>query len=275
MTRWILLRGLMREQRHWGEFAAQLQHALPQAQIVCPDLPGNGQRHQVRSATRVAEMVEFCRAELRARQLAPPYHLCALSLGGMVAVEWCARYPDEIAGAVLINTSMRPFSRFYQRLRWHNYGALLAQLLRGGVARQEALILRLTSRSAQHNADLLARWIGYQHEFPVTRANALRQLLAAARYRAPPQRPDSALLVLASRADQLVDARCSQQLAQRWRVPCQLHPSAGHDLPLDDGAWVAHTIALWLAQTSSAHAPCASAAVAPAGAAQTGGAAQC
>jgi pimeloyl-ACP methyl ester carboxylesterase len=39
----------------------------------------------------------------------------------MVAVEWASRYPQEIARCVLINTSMRPYSRFHQRLRWQNY----------------------------------------------------------------------------------------------------------------------------------------------------------
>jgi pimeloyl-ACP methyl ester carboxylesterase len=41
----------------------------------------------------------------------------------MVAVEWASRYPQEIARCVLINTSMRPYSRFHQRLRWQNYPA--------------------------------------------------------------------------------------------------------------------------------------------------------
>ena len=114
---WILLRGLMREQRHWGEFPATLARALPGARIVTPDLPGNGTRHDEDSATRVAAMVEDCRQHLLARGIPAPYHLLALSLGGMVAVEWASRYPQEIARCVLVNTSMRPYSPFYLRLR--------------------------------------------------------------------------------------------------------------------------------------------------------------
>lgn len=246
MSNWVLLRGLMREQRHWGGFPAQLAQALPDAVLATPDLPGNGTRHQLRSATRVADMVEFCRAELRGRGLAPPYHLLALSLGGMVAVEWAARHPGELAGCVLLNTSMRPFSPFHQRLRWQNYGAIAALLLRGGARRQEELILRLTSRDGAR-ADLLAQWLDYQREYPVARANALRQLLSAARYSAPAARPAVPLLVLAGAGDRLVDPRCSQRLAAAWQAPCRIHPDAGHDLPLDDGAWVAAQVANWLA----------------------------
>jgi len=249
MCTWILLRGLMREQRHWGRFPGQLARALPGATIITPDLPGNGVHHAAISPTSVAAMVEACRAELRARGVRAPYSLLALSLGGMVAVEWASRYPHEIDRAVLINTSMRPFSCFHQRLRWRNYGAILHMLADGSVEAQERLILRLTSRHGD-NAEregLLRRWLGYQHEFPVSRRNALRQLVAAARFRAPAARPALPLLVLSSSGDQLVDPRCSQHLAQAWRAEHRIHPDAGHDLPLDDGEWVAQRVAAWVA----------------------------
>lgn len=246
---WVLLRGLMREQRHWGRFPGQLAETVAGAEVVTPDLPGNGVRHALRSPTTVARMVAFCRQDLLERGLRPPYSLLALSLGGMVAVEWASRHPDELTRCVLINTSMRPHSRFHQRLRWQNYGAIIRQLLDGGVEQQERLILRLTSRhgDAAERAGLLNRWLGYQREFPVTRANALRQLWSAARYRAPVARPTMPLLILSSAGDQLVDPGCSRRLAQAWRAEHREHPDAGHDLPLDDGAWVADHIEKWLA----------------------------
>jgi pimeloyl-ACP methyl ester carboxylesterase len=248
MSSWILLRGLMREQRHWGRFPGQLSQQLPDAHIITPDLPGNGEHHALHSATSVAEMVEFCRAELHARGVPAPWSLLALSLGGMVAVEWASRYPQEIARCVLINTSMRPYSRFHQRLRWQNYPAILKQLWEGGVENQERLILRLTSREGdiEKRNGMLERWLGYQRECPVTRANALRQLWSAARFRAPPERPKVPLLVLSSHGDQLVDPRCSANLASAWQAAHAIHPTAGHDLPLDAGEWVAHEIGKWL-----------------------------
>jgi pimeloyl-ACP methyl ester carboxylesterase len=242
-----LLRGLMREQRHWGGFPATLAAALPDALIVTPDLPGNGQRHALDSATRVAGMVEFCRQDLLARGLAPPYRLLALSLGGMAAVEWASKYPQEIASCVLINTSMRPYSPFHRRLRWQNYPALLRQLLLGDEASQEALILRLTSfKYGAGNAALVEQWLAYQRQYPVSRRNALRQLLSAARFRAPASRPPMPLLVLAGNRDRLVDPECSHRLARAWQTAHEIHPDAGHDLPLDQPHWVARTVAQWL-----------------------------
>lgn len=246
---WILLRGLMREQRHWGEFPATFAAALPGATIITPDLPGNGQRHGLDSATRVTEMVEFCRQDLLARGLKPPYRLLALSLGGMVAVEWAGKYPQEIASCVLINTSMRPYSPFYRRLRWQNYPALLRQLLLGDQASQEALILRLTSfRYGAGNAALVEQWLAYQRQYPVGRRNALRQLLSAARFRTPDRRPPMPLLVLAGSRDRLVDPGCSRRLARAWQTAYENHPDAGHDLPLDQPDWVAQTVAQWLGE---------------------------
>ena len=61
-----------------------------------------------------------------------------MSLGAMVAVDWAARHPEELAGCVLINTSLRPFSPWYQRLRPANYGALLRPAVRATERRASA-----------------------------------------------------------------------------------------------------------------------------------------
>jgi pimeloyl-ACP methyl ester carboxylesterase len=54
------------------------------------------------------------------------------------------------------------------------------------------------------------------------------------------------LPILSSAGDRLVDPGCSRRLAESWRAAHHVHPDAGHDLPLDDGAWVAERIATWL-----------------------------
>lgn len=252
MSTWVLLRGLMRESRHWGEFPAILGEEIDKAKVLTLDLPGNGSLHRIASPTRVEEMAEFCRQELHARGLAPPYNLLALSLGAMVAVAWATDHPDEISRAVLINTSLRPFSPFHHRLRAKNYPALFSLALTGGMEKQEKLILRMTSCRGLTQHEILARWIAYQQQYPVSRRNALRQLAAAARYRAPHTRPAPPLLILASANDQLVDMRCSNRLANQWQTSLAVHPSAGHDLPLDDGAWVARRVREWLEASSVA-----------------------
>ena len=244
---WILLRGLARESGHWGGFAALLQRRHPDARIVALDLPGNGSLNDQPSPGRIEAMTQWCRERLRAQELGPPYRLLALSMGAMVAVDWAVRAPRELGACVLINTSLRPFSPWHRRLRPANYAALFALALtpRPAIA-HERTILRLTSRNPAAAADVLGDWSALRRTRPVSATNALRQLLAAARYRAPVSPPAVPLLVLASRRDRLVDWRCSQELARRWRAEIAVHPTAGHDLTLDDPAWVADQIERWL-----------------------------
>lgn len=248
MSTWVLLRGLTRDSRHWGDFPEILRQHLGDAEICLIDLPGNGRLNDRKSPSQVLAMAEDCRAQLHERGLAPPYFLLAMSLGAMVAVAWADRYPAEVAGCVLINTSLRPFSPFYHRLRPRNYLPLLAMLLPGNdAARREKTILRLTS-SQPDRPKKQAEWAAYARENPVSAGNALRQLLAAAGYRAPLRQPRPPLLVLASAGDRLVDPQCSRRLAGHWQAAFVEHPTAGHDLPLDDGAWVAGQLALWSRQ---------------------------
>lgn len=251
MSKWVFLRGLMRETRHWGEFPEIFRATLPQAGVTLLDLPGNGRLHKEKSPTRVEEMTDVCRRQLSSQGVLPPYYLFALSLGAMVAIDWAARYPQELAGCVLLNTSLRPVNPFYQRLRPRNYPALLSLALPGlrqrNFARQERLLLQLTSYRGAAQAAVLAAWIGYQRDHPVSYSNAWRQLYAAMRFRAPLHAPSMPLLILAGGADQLIDPRCSQNLAQLWQAPLAVQATAGHDLTLDAGGWVAEQVRDWLA----------------------------
>ena len=248
-TPWILLRGLTRESRHWGSFMRQFEAAVPGTPVIALDLPGNGLMNQHRSPMHVHDMVEICRAQLRARHIAQPYRLLAMSLGAMVAVAWASAHPHEISAQVLINTSLRPFNPFYERLRPANYGALL-KLVASGASPDvwERAVFCLTSNRAGRDAveGVLPLWLAWHQANPVSRGNALRQLVAAARFCAPQARPAAATLVLASTQDRLVSVACSIALAMHWQCDLRIHPDAGHDLTLDDGPWVARQVREWL-----------------------------
>lgn len=248
---WVLLRGLTRESGHWGDFPKRLLQALrveqPEARLVLLDLPGNGNKHRQRSPAQVGEMVDACRADLRQRGIAPPYQVLAMSLGAMVASDWAMRHPGELEAVVLINTSLRPFSAFFRRLRPGNYWSLLMlSLFRLSLRQREARVLSMTTRLQQQPERVLDHWVALQRRHPVRRRNALRQLLAAMRYRASAARPEPPMLLLCSQGDELVDWRCSQAISRAWGAPLRLHAHAGHDLPLDDADWVAHNVADWL-----------------------------
>lgn len=247
MDTWILLRGLTRETAHWGPFASDFGAALPHARVVALDLPGNGLFHARPSPLTVRGMVAACRAELARQGLHPPFHLFAMSLSAMVATEWARAAPMEIRGCVLVNTSFRPFSPFFYRLRPRNYAALLGLALLPRPAESiERTVWRLTSNTPTVRNSVIGDWCAARARHPVSTANAIRQLVAAARYHAPATAPSPPVLLLASQNDHLVNSRCSLAIAQHWHCALALHPHAGHDLPLDDPQWVIEQVRQWL-----------------------------
>lgn len=251
MSTWILLRGLARESRHWGSFPQTLRTHLSDANVVLVDLPGNGRCWQQRSPTSIDAMVEHCRQQLTELGIEPPYNLVALSLGAMVAAAWCVNYPHEISRGVLINTSFKTFSPFWQRLRPSCYLTFLRLILMShNPLQREQLVLRLTSSEHIEDESVAERWSHYAIDSPLSWRNVCRQIFAASQFRAPVAAPCVPLLILASLGDRMVNSHCSQQIAEKWNASLALHPTAGHDLPLDDSAWVIQQIVTWSEQTS-------------------------
>lgn len=248
MTTWILLRGLTRERGHWGDFLPRFEAAVAPARVLTLDLPGNGERYREASPCRVEAMAAHCIATLERRRIPPPYRLLAMSLGAMVAIAWAAARPQDVSRCVLISTSVRPFSPFYRRLRPGAYLPMLRMIFGADARQRERTVLALTSRLHRNDPAVLDAWTALREAHPVSGRNAACQLFAAARYRAPAVKPDAAVLLLAGAGDTLVHPDCSRALATAWQCPLHTHPRAGHDLPLDDGRWVADQIGRWLAE---------------------------
>lgn len=250
---WVLLRGLTRESGHWGDFPSTLRAALPAGcRLVSIDLPGNGTLNHLSSPTRVPDMAKQVRQQLHALGLPPPYHVVAMSLGAMVTVAWAHAHPTELAACVLVNTSLRPHSPFWHRLRPRQWPRIAGLLWRNAPAAEwENAILQMTTRHPPQASLLLAHWLALRAAHPVSTRNGLRQLWAATRYRAPLAPPPVPILLLSSQSDQLVNPACSQALARHWACALHTHPSAGHDLPQDDGSWVATHIGEWVNQAQA------------------------
>jgi pimeloyl-ACP methyl ester carboxylesterase len=246
MSTWILLRGLTRETRHWGRLPVLLREASPDARVLMLDLPGNGIRAALPAPLSVEEMVTFVRRAALQEGAPPPYRVLAMSLGGMVATAWAQAHADDVERLVLINTSMRPFSHAWERLRPQRWPDLVGLAARWRDARAaETVIHRITCNGRDALDADLAQWVAIRESAPVSRSNALRQLLAAARFRASSTPPACPVLLLSSQQDRLVNPACSASLAVAWRARHLQHPWAGHDLPHDDPGWTSATVANW------------------------------
>lgn len=249
---WVLMRGLAREHRHWEVFPDQLKNKFPHSEIILPDLPGSGIHNQTSCPMRIDQIVESVRRDIDIQSRAEPVYLIGLSMGGMIAVEWSNAYPEEICGAVLINTSLRGISPFYQRLRPANYLKILTGIfMQNDLQQKETTILELTSNLHPQQQRIIEHWVTYARQNPVSRITALNQLIAASRYRAPESKPQVPILIVSGLGDRLINPDCSVAIAKTWQVPLQVHPVAGHDLTLDAGDWVCDEIRSWTGNMSA------------------------
>ncbi|SEM80434.1 alpha/beta fold hydrolase [Nitrosomonas marina] len=241
----VLIRGLLRDARHWGEFKHVLQRRFPRARILTPDIPGNGKLNHLTSPKTIADMTEALRGQIGQQQ---GLRLIAISMGGMIAIDWMTRYPDEVRSAVLINTSLKNFSPFYHRLRWTAYPRVAKMILTAILQKKidiEADILALTSNCHGGDQKLLSCWQRWQQQHPVSLSNAIHQCLAAASF-TNLLRLNRPVLVITSMADRLVDYHCSARLARVLQTDYVQHATAGHDLPLDEPEWLVNAIGAWL-----------------------------
>lgn len=243
---WVLLKGMKQDQRHWVGVPEALAEASG-GDVLCLDLPGVGTEAGRPSPWTVDEMAADVRRRfVEQRPHDGPWGVIGLSLGGMVAMAWAARWPDDLARVALGNTSGGGASRPRHRLRPTAWRTLARLPLVRDVRRRERGVLDLitTTADAERKDALAARNAALHREIPFGRAKLARQLAAAATFRAPRKLPQP-VLVLVGRGDQMVDPRCSDDLARRFDADLAVHPEAGHDLGVDAGDWLVTSIASW------------------------------
>lgn len=250
---WILLRGLSREQRHWGVFPELLRQACPLMSFHTLDLPGTGDCLEVASPTTVAGIRRHLQDRVEAEGIAAPLGVIGLSLGGMVALDWMAQ-DDSVAAVVVINTSAGNCP-LHWRLRPGALAMGLGVLLQTDLARRERMILRMGSRRYGRDENTIRQWIDIQRQRPVAAKTFLRQLLAAAGFSLPRNSRHVPGLVLTSSHDTLVSPACSERIAKYYQWPLRCEPGAGHDLPLDAPVWVVQQICNWLKQNNNTISP--------------------
>lgn len=234
MKKWYFLRGLVRESGHWSDFISRFQARFPQDEVILLDLPGCGKLYQETCPTTIAGMVDRIRKDQNFS--GGDSHLFAISLGAMVGVDWMYRYPDDFQSAILINTSLRGLNPFYERLLPRTYWPILKSFFSSPLE-VEKTILRMTSNRPELYEKMAHEWEKIHYVRPVSRSNTIRQLLAAMKFFPPQKKPKAKLLLLNSLEDHLASPACSKKLSDFWDVPLIVHPTAGHDLTLDEPDW--------------------------------------
>lgn len=239
----LLLRGLIRQGEHWGKFINDLQSLLPNYHITTLDLPGNGKHHKLRSFTSIRQNVQFLRDQWKKRIDYPSENiLIAISVGGMVGMEWSMLYPEDWNKVILINTSHGALSPFYHRFQLKNIFRLLGYLLSTSQKRKQEMIYSLTVNDLHKKNKTIEDWIQIAKKHPVKFTNGLRQLWAAATFRKIAGQTSVPTYILCSKTDELVSYKCSEQIAKYWKCPITYHYTAGHDPSVEARDWLGEEI---------------------------------
>ncbi|MFA7613335.1 MAG: alpha/beta hydrolase [Candidatus Caldatribacteriota bacterium] len=233
----ILLRGLTRESRHWGDFPSLLRKAYPQSEIILLDLPGAGLLHKEKCPLSVDEITKSLRKSLTQQDLLGKNSMTfiGVSLGGMVAMKWAELYPEDLSEIILINSSAGSIIPIWKRLK----PDALITLVHASInpKKQHSIIFDRVCRRKENKELLIKAWERIHLDKPVSFFNANRQIYAAARFKLS-QKIQTRGLVLTSEGDDLVSSDCSKAIAKYLNYPLKIHPWAGHELPDDDPEWV-------------------------------------
>jgi len=248
MMNWVLLRGLARESRHWGNFVERFAQGLgiDSDRIVTLDLPGFGSQQSIRPGFSISELVEELRAQWISKKgkIEGPWGGAAMSLGAMCLFEWARLFPGDFDRLVSINASVSDLSKPWDRFSLMQLPRAFRITMSKDPKVREEEIYRLTSNGVA-SMEKGQEWGSFAPSHAEFLKNGLTQLFAAARYKSPAA-IEVPLLVLTSKADTFVNFKCSEAIAEKYRAPLKVHLNAGHDLCLDDPEWVIKQIKSWL-----------------------------
>ncbi|MEE2670697.1 MAG: alpha/beta hydrolase [Bdellovibrionota bacterium] len=235
MTNWVLLRGLGRDKRHWYKFTDQLREAYPNSKILPLDLPGIQSQSAV--PTNIHAMVDEVRDNWLDEKTEGDWNLLAISLGGMLAIDWCYRYPNDFKHLVTINTSSKTTSSLFERISPSAIKAVGSSIATNDTRERERKVLEITTNETDITEEMLDTWVEIADSMKLSRLNLIKQLFAASKFKLP-KKLQVPYTALASKGDRFCDYSCSEKIARRYNAPLFLHESAGHDLPTDDAKWV-------------------------------------
>ena len=236
---WVWLRGLARETGHWGGLPRMAELATGE-KVVTIDLPGMGSKRAADCPLRVGDIVNTLIDETSDLE---SIKLLGVSLGGLVALHWAA-CDHRVKQLVIINASSR-LNFFFQRLKLPSAWRLLSAFFGNScIEEQEQRVLEVVSNEPVRARQVVSLWSEIARRRPVTPRQVLRQLALAA-FAGIPKKGHlrhCQVKVIASTCDRLVAPICSKRLAEYFGSPLITHPSAGHDLPLDDPDWLLQQI---------------------------------
>jgi pimeloyl-ACP methyl ester carboxylesterase len=238
---WVFLRGLTRESQHWGNFIEKFKKDNL-GEVICLDLPGFGYNYHSTMPNTISKTSDFLRQQFLAMKIVGEVNILGISLGGMVALNWASRFPD-FKNVVVINTSSSENS-ILDRVRPLSLLQLSSALLMQNTRCREWMILN-TICNTTFGQSFFHQFAKIEETRPLKIEKIVTQLKMASKFKLP-KNLKIKLLVLTAKKDRMVSSKCSEQIAKKYNSTLYIHPTAGHELPLDDGPWVVEQIQNWM-----------------------------
>ena len=235
MKNLLLIRGLSREKRHWGEFPDLVENNLD-IRVHTLDNLGCGEFYEKETPLTIRENVDFLQEQFEKLYTENPgeWYLLGISLGGMFVAEWAQRI-NPFKKVFVINSSIKNLSPLFDRITPHALQMMTKSFVLSG-QKQEEIIYDLTSyrgSTSEHGYFKTNEWLSYREQFPMSRENFFRQLACAATYKLE-KKPKNDMVFISARGDELCKWTCGKAIADFCDSPFYLcEEPAGHDLPMD------------------------------------------
>ncbi|HET7831893.1 MAG TPA: pimeloyl-ACP methyl ester esterase BioH [Gallionella sp.] len=207
----------------WGDLVPQLAQ---QFRVHVVDLPGHGLsagqtllRHGDDGAAATADQLLDAVVDELSAQFATPLNVCGWSLGGLVALRWALRQPQQVKRLVLLAST----PCFVQRPDWpcamaSETLAEFAEALQQNYAQTLRRFLALQVRGSEYERELLATLRATLFARGEPDSAALQAGLALLRdcdLRGALSEVEQPVLVIAGERDTLTPLRAAQYLAQQ------------------------------------------------------------
>jgi len=243
----FVVRGLIRSLEYSFDNNEVLKLALKEKlgkdlELHSLDLAGNGRLFQEESPTNIEGMIEKLKVQyLEKKREGSKAYMIAISLGGMIGINWLNTYEGDFEKAFIFNSSLPKFCGMFERLRPSAITTLLSGVLSSDPEYKESQIFKIIINHKDKNKNLCKSWAEVSKKMPVSFSNTLRQLWAAL-WSPNPEKVKTPLYIGVSETDQMVSSDCSKRMAKAWELPLFIHPTAGHDILNDDPKWMAEIV---------------------------------
>ncbi len=241
----VIIRGLARWSKHWGDFPKYLKSVKAIKKVIAPDNIGTGEHYLEPASTQIKDYVDHIRNSLPKTK--KERLVLGVSLGGMIATHWAYHYPEELKGLITVNTSYGKLSHSLKRLRPKAALEFSKIATSTSTLKTEKGILRLVSnKDSSEQETLLGGWMDATKQTPMKFQNIAKQLIAAKTFKGFNVPCPIPMLVVASRGDRLCHWECSESIAQHCGATFRIHETSGHEIPLDEPEWLSSVITDWI-----------------------------